>query len=253
MTFPLLPLAVLVLPALVGGTRASAAETVPSAAELRAAGVATLTGEWKDGARGDRIVPWRAYLPAKTDRPVPVVIVSHGLGGSRDGLGYLGEALAAHGIATVHLQHAGSDTAVWQGKGALRIGIDMKAAMSAENATLRRGDVVFALARLTRDAAPGADTPFAGRLDTSRAGIAGHSFGAFTALQVAGMTTGDGAVRDPRIKAALVLSPPAPPVTLPALYDGITIPTFVFTGTADTAIGTTDAKERLKVYPKSRS
>src|SRR6218665_3828498 len=99
---------------------AGAGEIVPSASELKTAGVTTLTGEWKDTARGGRTIPWRAYLPVKSDKPVPVVIVSHGLGGSRDGMGYLGEALASHGVATIHIQHAGSDESVLKGKAVIR-------------------------------------------------------------------------------------------------------------------------------------
>lgn len=240
--------ALLLLAVTPGIPAAAAAETVPPTAELQKAGVVTVTGEWSDPARGGRSIPWRAYLPAKSDNPVPVVIVSHGLGGSRDGMGYLGEALAKNGIATVHLQHLGSDTSVWKDKGAVRAGIDMKTAMSRENAEARVADVAYALDRLAKESTETGAAPFKGRLDLSAVGIAGHSFGALTTLQVAGMKTAGGATRDPRIKAALVLSPPQPLIATHAIFDGITIPTVIFTGTADTAIGTKEAKDRLKVF-----
>lgn len=230
-----------------------AGETLPSAAELKAAGVVTFTGEWTDSARDNRVIPWRAYLPAKSEKPVPIVIVSHGLGGSRDGMGYLGQALASQGIVTVHIQHAGSDESVWKGKAVLRAAVDMKAAMSFENATLRRDDVEFALVELERFAARGSKSPFAGKIDTTRAGVAGHSFGALTALQTVGMkAAGDKAPTDARFKAALVLSPPAPPVDLPAVYDGITVPVFIFTGTKDEGVGIGNAVDRLKNFANIR-
>ena len=43
-----------------------------------------------------------------------VVIISHGLGGSRHGYTYLSEGLARAGFLVLHLQHNGSDNAVWE-------------------------------------------------------------------------------------------------------------------------------------------
>jgi predicted dienelactone hydrolase len=207
----------------------------PEVPAIASVGVESFTGEWVDGARGGRIVPWRAYLPAKSDKPVPVVIVSHGLGGTRDGMGYLGEALAAHGVATVHLQHAGSDEAVWKGLRPAKILPAMKSAAGADNAKARTGDVAFALDRLAAESAKGASSPFAGRVDVTRAGVAGHSFGAHTSLTVAGVRPplAGASTREPRIKAALMLSPPAPKMERRSMYDDVTIPTFIFTGTKD--------------------
>lgn len=226
-----------------------AAESVPAAAKLAASGVETRVGEWTDEARGGRVIPWRVYLPTGRPFRVPVVIVSHGLGGSRDAMGYLGEALAARGIATVHLQHAGSDRAVWVGKPFLSAAVDMKLAMNAENARLRVEDVAFALTRLSKPmgGAPGAD--WSAKLDLARIGVAGHSFGALTALQCVGLASANPAGQvDKRIKAALVLSPPPPPVDDPAAFDGITVPVFIFTGTKDEGPGIGSAADRLKNF-----
>jgi predicted dienelactone hydrolase len=71
-----------------------------------------------DAAR-DRDVPLKAYLP-KADQDqgsakpaaVPVIIFSHGLGGSCEGYEYLGRFWASHGYASIHLQHLGSDSAL---------------------------------------------------------------------------------------------------------------------------------------------
>jgi predicted dienelactone hydrolase len=66
-------------------------------------------------AKRDRNIPIRVYLPSEKS-PAPVVLFSHGLGGSREGNAYLGTHWAARGYAAVFLQHPGSDTSVWKDK-----------------------------------------------------------------------------------------------------------------------------------------
>lgn len=68
----------------------------------------------KDAAR-KREIPVLVYLPAGTDA-APVVIFSHGLGGTRHGSAYLGRHWSARGYAAVFLQHPGSDDSVWRGQ-----------------------------------------------------------------------------------------------------------------------------------------
>jgi predicted dienelactone hydrolase len=46
----------------------------------------------------------------------PVVLFSHGLGGSRTGSVFLGEHWAARGYVAVFLQHPGSDDSIWKDK-----------------------------------------------------------------------------------------------------------------------------------------
>ncbi len=65
-----------------------------------------------DGTR-ERKVPVRVYLPTGA-APAPVVLWSHGLGGSRDNSAYLGRHWSARGFVVVAMQHAGSDESVWQ-------------------------------------------------------------------------------------------------------------------------------------------
>jgi predicted dienelactone hydrolase len=64
-----------------------------------------------------RVVPVRLYLPQSADaqRPVPLVVFSHGIGGSRQGYRYLGSHWASQGYASLHLQHVGSDRNLWFG------------------------------------------------------------------------------------------------------------------------------------------
>ena len=77
--------------------------------------VETASYDWLDTAR-QREVPVKLYYPKTGEGPFPVLIFSHGLGGSRDGYEYLGQHWASHGYVSVHLQHKGSDTAVWKGQ-----------------------------------------------------------------------------------------------------------------------------------------
>ena len=56
--------------------------------------------------------PIRVYLPA-AGTPAPVVLFSHGLGGSREGNAFMGRHWAQRGYVAVFLQHPGSDDGVW--------------------------------------------------------------------------------------------------------------------------------------------
>ncbi len=190
--------------------------------------------EWHDAARA-RDVPARVRLPA-TSGPAPVIIVSHGLGGSRDGLAYLGQGLAEGGFVAVHLQHRGSDMAVWQGAVDVRVGM-AAAILDVRNALNRLRDVVFALDLL------GQVPALRGRLDLTLTAIAGHSFGAWTVTHMLGerlpgfgLVSGDWgiALPDPRLRAGIALSPVPPLGLAPGFaYDRVRAPILHVTGTED--------------------
>lgn len=203
--------------------------------------------EWHDAKR-DRAVPVKIYYPKDIAAPCPVIVFSHGLGGSREGYEYLGNYWASRGYVSVHLQHLGSDSAVWQG-GDLQA---LKQAANAKNALDRARDVSFALDQL-EILNKTADFPLQGKLDLQRIGMAGHSFGANTALLVSGMNLGfPGApsLTEPRIKAAVILSAPSPmSKNYDVIYGSIRLPMLHMTGTKDTSPidrpGSTAADRRL--------
>ena len=91
----------------------------PAAPECRS-GAAPVPTRWRSSSptwqdsRRQRQVPVKIYYPADGAGPFPVIIFSHGLGGSREGYQYLGRHWASHGYVSVHLQHLGSDQAVWE-------------------------------------------------------------------------------------------------------------------------------------------
>ncbi|MEO0017875.1 MAG: hypothetical protein RLZZ522_1158, partial [Verrucomicrobiota bacterium] len=82
-------------------------------------------------AKRAREIPLRVYLPAAT-APAPVVLFSHGLGGSREGSSFLGQHWAARGYVAVFLQHPGSDEAIWKGQATGQHASAMRRAATAE-------------------------------------------------------------------------------------------------------------------------
>ena len=208
---------------------AEQAPYVPAAGDDR---VAIWRGEWRDSSR-NRTIPVKIYYPEENvGKPSPVIIFSHGLGASRETYSYLGEYWASHGYVSVHVQHAGSDTPmIWEGK--LRDAVDDPA-----NYINRPKDVSFAIDELTR-LSKEQSFPLHNRMDLTRIAVAGHSFGAYTVMAVAGQAVGrEGSLNyygpDPRIKAGLAMSSdPALTTNLDDAYRRITIPIFHMTGTRD--------------------
>lgn len=186
--------------------------------------------EWHDAAR-NRDVPVKIYFPKTGNGPFPIILFSHGLGGSREGYEYLGDYWAAHGYVSVHLQHHGSDEGIFQNGGMRHFGRTMRQAIeNPQNSYDRAQDVRFAIdqmAKLNRE-----NSPLQNRLDLSRIGMAGHSFGAATTLVVVGERVPVAGEKffDPRIKAAIAMSPP---MFKGIQFDDIHVPVFVMTGTRD--------------------
>jgi predicted dienelactone hydrolase len=202
-------------------------------------------------ATRSRDIPLRIYLPANTI-PEPVVLFSHGLGGSRAGSVFLGEHWAARGYVAVFVQHPGSDDSVWRDVPPLQRMRAMRQAASLDNFVLRVEDIPAVLNQL---AIWNADkTNFlAGRMDLKAIGMSGHSFGAVTTEAVSGemLPITGRELTDSRIKAAIAFSPSPPhDGSMDKAFGSVTIPWMLMMGTEDVApIGDIDAKSRLEVYP----
>lgn len=176
---------------------------------------------WRDARRG-RDIPVLVREPAG-DGPVPAVLVSHGLGGSRDGLGYLGRALAEAGFLAIHLQHPGTDDSLWRDGDRMAVAA---AALDVGRAVDRLLDVLFAL----DDLPP--------RADPARLAIAGHSYGAWVVQHMLGERIPGGnrglPLPDRRLKAGVALSPIVARGLPPRVaYGGFSAPMLFVTGTAD--------------------
>lgn len=202
-------------------------------------------------AKRDRSLPVRAYLPNST-KPSPVILFSHGLGGSRDNNPYLGNHWAKRGYVVAFIQHPGSDEKVWKdAAGPERLGA-MKQAASLKNFLARARDVpavIDALAKFNGESGH----PLKGLLDLEHLGMSGHSFGANTTQSVSGQAFARGQVPflEPRIDASVMMSPSPPATGDPATaFSRIKIPCLLMTGTRDDSpIGNSSAADRLKVFP----
>jgi len=192
----------------------------------------TLDLDWHDSAR-DRLVPVRLYWPeaAASGAPVPLIVFSHGIGGSRAGYSHLGRHWAEQGYASLHVQHVGSDNQLWRGNVFTLPGRLQQATHESE-AIARVADMRYALDRLLAGER-------GARIDTTRIVAAGHSYGAMTAMLASGAQVERGghalALRDPRIGAAILMS--APPFYGEAdfgpILRGVAVPTLHLTTTAD--------------------
>lgn len=196
----------------------------------------------------NRDIPLRIYLPVNS-KPAPVVLFSHGLGGSRENNAYLGQHWSGRGYVAVFLQHVGSDESVWKESGRLQGMKDLKAAANTQNYLLRTEDVPAVLNQLELWNKT-EDHFLAGRLNLSQVGMSGHSFGAVTTQAVSGQK-GLKDFTDPRIKAAIAFSPNVPAAGDPKrAFGSVSIPWLLMTGTEDSStLGNATPKSRQEVYP----
>lgn len=202
-------------------------------------------------AERKRDLPLRVYLPAETNA-APVIVFSHGLGGSRENNPYLGRHWAARGYVAVFVQHPGSDESVWKDKPAVERMGALRRAASVNNLLLRAKDIPVVLDQLEKwNGLKG--NVLGGRLDLEHIGMSGHSFGAVTTQAVSGQKFAMGLYRltDTRIKAALALSPSAPRLgRADHAFGEVAVPWMLMTGTRDVApVGDSDVASRLAVFP----
>lgn len=200
---------------------------------------------WTDPAR-QRTLPLRLRVPQRAGAapPAPLVLFSHGLGGSVDAGRFWAEHWASHGLAVIHLQHPGSDAAVWQGaQSRAAAARAMKSAAELPQFLARVADVKFVLDDLARRREAG--DAIAQRLDLARIGLSGHSFGAVTTQALAGQQFPVGrrqaaqadALADERLRAFIAFSPSARSDEAAPQFARITRPFFSITGTEDGRVG----------------
>lgn len=202
----------------------------------------------KDATRS-REIPLRVYLP-ETSGNTPVVLFSHGLGGSKEGSSYLGKHWASRGYAAVFMQHPGSDAAVWQHQARGDRLPALARAATAENWRLRIEDVGSVLKQLESWNSE-AGSQLESRLDLRKVGMSGHSFGAVTTQWVGGQQGHGISWAHPEIKAAIALSPSPPRNgSVDDAFGKVSIPWLLITGTEDDSpLSETEAADRLKVFP----
>jgi len=156
-----------------------------------------------DNAR-NKDVPLKIYFPDGPG-PFPVIVFSHGLYGSRATYWALGTYWASHGYVSIHPSHDDSRQDMGY-RGTLR-----QAMSDPELWRSRPKDVSFVIDSLAQieKLAPA----LKGKLDFHRVGVGGHSYGAYTAIAIAGATVqmpGSDAPTsffDKRVRAVVALSP----------------------------------------------
>lgn len=204
---------------------------------------------WRDEKRS-RDVPVRIVAPAAGTTTAPVILFSHGLGGSLEGGKLWAREWAANGYIVVTLQHAGSDEGIWKDKPRLERAKAMKEAMTARNLVLRMDDVKFVLDDMARRQKE--DDAFWKQADLKRIGMSGHSFGSRTTMAVSGQSLGPMAMAaDPRITAAIAFSPNVNKRagSLDAQFANIRMPLFSITGSKDGEIMGDGTKAEDRTLP----
>jgi predicted dienelactone hydrolase len=170
-------------------------------------------------------------LPARASGPFPVLLFSHGSGGSPWQSSFLTSHLASQGFVVIAPAHPGNTVQDCQ-MACLPLNTPAREAF-LDSAANRPSDVTAALDHALA-LANGGDEQLAGMLSQDRYGVLGHSFGGWTALQVL--------ARDARFKAA---APMAPGVfaQLLAMAEGMTAPTLVLAGDLDRLTRIADEQE----------
>jgi len=133
-------------------------------------------------ARAGRAAPDAAPAPGPRR---PLVLLSHGFGGTASDLAWLGAGLAAHGFIAVAVNHPGNN-------GSEDYTVDGYALM-----WLRAVDLSAIIDAMR------ADGTFGDQIDPARIGAAGHSLGGYTVIAIAGGIT------DPARTQAFCRSPAA--------------------------------------------
>ncbi|MCL2744683.1 MAG: hypothetical protein FWE67_12605 [Planctomycetaceae bacterium] len=209
-------------------------------------GYTSQTHRWYDAAR-HRTVPARIYIPqTAAEKQFPVIVFSHGIGGSIDCCSYLARAWTSRGFVCLFVQHPGSDENIWKGK--VRILNEIKKSYERnKNCRTRAEDLRFALDTLQQLAER--DDDFGKKIDFTQIGVGGYDLGALTSLLVAGQLPPDygTSLHDPRFTAALAMSPPVRRMNVgyKTIYKDVAMPVLFITGTKDdSVVGTTQAVHR---------
>lgn len=229
---------------------------------------------------GPRIVPFfnagsaaRDAAPAAGARR-PLILLSHGNGGTALQFGWLGAALAAHGFVVVAPNHPGNNA------------LEDYTVEGFSLWWLRAVDLGAVIDAML------ADETFGSRIDPRQIGAVGHSLGGYTVIAVAGGITnpaqleafcrsaaadisckppppasemrrnanarlisdpdfrqryekGGQSYRDERIRAVFAMAPGPGPVFTPESLDHISIPVGIVAGSADEVIPPAAAAEAL--------
>lgn len=194
-------------------------------------------------AKRDKVLHIRIFYPNEPG-PYPIIVFSHGAGGSQSCCEALTRHWATYGYVTLQPTHDDS-TVLRHNAGEEDINF-LKAVRDAlKKPSLwqsRPQDISFVLDSLP--ALKKLIPALAGKLDAEHIGVGGHSMGAFTADAIAGALVDlpnhpATNFADPRAKAVLLLSPQGPGEfgLTDHSWDHVTLPLLSMTGSLDLGAG----------------
>jgi dienelactone hydrolase len=212
--------------------------------------VHTALEDWRDAAR-DRTLPVKLFVPQGAPAG-PVIVFSHGLGGSRQGGTLWSQHWASHGYTCVNLQHPGSDASLWEGLQGMAAMRALLKGFTPENTKLRIADARFAINLIASRS-----NALIKNINTDQLGMVGHSYGGRTTMAISGEREVYETVSphfEPRIKASVVMSPAgswkeASTQGTQYRYGGITQPHLSITGTKDTLPFSPDESPETRKRP----
>lgn len=230
----------------------AAQEYTPSPGALKVVDSGVL--KLHDAARDKDLLLRIQYATADDEHvgPFPLVVFSHGAGGSGDAFGSLSNYLASNGYVVIHPTHSDSlsllsrDERRTEGRDLLR---DPRGIVKKVNLPDRVADVKFILDSLD-DIEKLIDKP--GLIDRDRMGMAGHSAGAMTTQVLGGMEFVLGgralkglAMSEPRFDALAVISGAG--TTRKTItedsWKNVTRPWLVITGSKDVSAASDETPE----------
>jgi len=187
-------------------------------------------------------------------RGYPVIIWSHGMGGSKDGYQPLATYWASHGYVVIQPTH---DDSIGKQSGEMK-----QRLLKSRNLNLLTGSwderpkqislIIDSLEKIEKE-----NPALAGRLDRQHIGVGGHSFGAHTTMMVSGFTLhtpgGRQSVQlaDKRPIVFVAISPQGPGQAVDeSSYTPMTRPMMMITGSLDSSPMSEkqDANWRLKAW-----
>jgi predicted dienelactone hydrolase len=204
----------------------------------------------KDG-RGTKEMAVKIYYP-RTGGPYPLIVFSHGFGGDKEAFGPVGKHWASHGYVVIHPSHGDglgrtrgepqsesedAEKPRGRGRGGLLGGLNDPNKISA-----RVADLVLILDSLEQ--LPNLVPGLKNKIDPNAIGVAGHSFGAYTAMLIGGVTADLGQEKgksflDKRVKCILPISAQGTGQQglTDSSWDGLRLPMMTITGTRDRGVG----------------
>jgi predicted dienelactone hydrolase len=217
----------------------------------------------KDKAR-DKHIRLKIYFP-ETGTKFPVILFSHGFGGNKNVFEPVGKHWASHGFVVIHpthfdgmapssksLENAPTTALLSQ----TRLGNVRSRISEPKNISDRVQDLVVILDDM--DNLSKLVPRLIDKLDQSKIGVGGHSFGAFTAMLIGGTTVNLGkdfasSYADKRIKCILPIS--AQGTGQQGLtrdsWKNVRIPMMVITGTNDRGVGNQGYEWKMEPYEYS--